>query len=197
MTEERDELIERAIRALSPLPPVRAGAVARVLMAVRANRLRPKPLWRRLVGFNWMERNMVPVQVTGLLVAASLVIGVVAQRTFGGDEIAPIGSGTSVTLTPVNASADRQGVPVAFGLQLANAKSVSVVGDFNGWDPTSAPMERVGGTGAWSATVLAKPGRHVYAFMVDGATLMADPRAPRAKSTDFGGDASVLMVRTP
>jgi hypothetical protein len=197
MIEERDELIERAVRALSPLPPVKAGAVARVLMAVRANRLRPKPFWRRVLALNWIERNQVPVQVTGLLVAASLVIGVVAQRTFGGDDFAPVDSGSSIALTPVNAAAERQGVPVAFGLQLANAKSVSVVGDFNGWDPSAAPMERVGGTGAWSATVLAKPGRHVYAFMVDGATLMADPRAPRARSTDFGGDASVLMVRTP
>jgi hypothetical protein len=197
MIEERDELIERAVRALSPLPPVKAGAVARVLMAVRANRLRPKPLWRRLFALNWMDGSAVPVQVTGLLVAASLIIGVVAQRTFGGDEeFAPADSGNQVALQPVNLSAER-GVPVAFGLQLANAKSVSVVGDFNGWDPSAAPMERVGGTGAWSATVLAKPGRHVYAFMVDGATLMADPRAPRARSADFGGDASVLMVRTP
>jgi hypothetical protein len=197
MIEERDELIERAVRALSPLPPVRAGAVARVLMAVRANRLRPKPFWRRLLALNWIERNQVPVQVTGLLAAASLIVGVVLNRTFGGnDELAASGSGSQVALQPVNISAER-GVPVAFGLQLANAKSVSVVGDFNGWDPTAAPMERVGGTGAWSATVLAKPGRHVYAFMVDGATLMADPRAPRARSTDFGGDASVLMVRTP
>ena len=196
MIEERDELIERAVRALSPLPPVKAGAVARVLMAVRANRLRPKPFWRRVLALNWIERNHVPVQVTGLLVAASLIIGVVAQRTFGGNEVVPGEGGMVATLEPVNATAER-GVPVAFGLQLANAKSVSVVGDFNGWDPTATPMERVGGTGAWSATVLAKPGRHVYAFMVDGATLMADPRAPRARSVDFGGDASVLMVRTP
>lgn len=197
MIEERDDLIERAVRALSPLPPVKAGAVARVLMAVRANRLRPKPFWRRVLAHNWIERNQVPVQVTGLLAAASLLVGVVLNRTFGGnEEIASVGSGSQVALQPASLMAER-GVPVAFGLQLANAKSVSVVGDFNGWDPTAAPMERVGGTGAWSATVLAKPGRHVYAFMVDGATLMADPLAPRAKSADFGGDASVLMVRTP
>jgi hypothetical protein len=58
-------------------------------------------------------------------------------------------------------------------------------------------MQRVGTSGFWSATLLAKPGRHTYAFLVDGVTLMADPRAPRARSPDFGGDASVLMVRTP
>ena len=31
----------------------------------------------------------------------------------------------------------------------------------------------------------------------DGTTLVADPRAPRAKDLDFGGDASVLMVTPP
>ena len=78
-----------------------------------------------------------------------------------------------------------------------NAKSVVVVGDFNGWDDTKTPMVRYGTDGPWTATVLAKPGRHVYAFLVDGTTLVADPRAPRAKDLDFGGDASVLMVTPP
>ena len=40
------------------------------------------------------------------------------------------------------------------------------------------------------------PGRHLYAFMVDGK-LVVDPRAPRARDLDYGGDASVLMVNTP
>ena len=74
---------------------------------------------------------------------------------------------------------------------------VVVVGDFNGWDESKSPMVRYGEDGPWTVTVLAKPGRHVYAFLVDGTTLVADPRAPRAKDLDFGGDASVLMVTTP
>ena len=37
MIEERDEVIERAVKSLSSLPQVRGGAIARVLMAVRAN----------------------------------------------------------------------------------------------------------------------------------------------------------------
>jgi 1,4-alpha-glucan branching enzyme len=102
------------------------------------------------------------------------------------------------TLEPVaNMATESRAVPVALAFELANANSVAVVGDFNGWDPAATPMQRVSGTGLWSVTLLAKPGRHTYAFLVDGTTLMADPRAPRAKNADFGGDASVLMVRTP
>jgi 1,4-alpha-glucan branching enzyme len=88
-------------------------------------------------------------------------------------------------------------MPVALVFEQANATSVSVVGDFNAWNPNATPMERIGSRGPWSATVLAKPGRHTYAFLVDGTTLVADPLAPAVTSTDFGGNASVMMVRTP
>jgi hypothetical protein len=58
-------------------------------------------------------------------------------------------------------------------------------------------MKRFGREGPWTATVLATPGRHLYAFMVDGATLIPDPRAPRVRDLDYGGEASVLMVTAP
>ena len=86
---------------------------------------------------------------------------------------------------------------VAFGVWAPQAEGVAVVGDFNGWDPSAAPMQRFGVDGPWTASVLVRPGRHTYAFLVDGTTLVADPRAARAKSVDYGGDASVMMVRTP
>lgn len=196
MTDERDEVIEQAARTLSALSPARAGTVARVLMAVRAHRARPTPVWRRAA--RWVEDTSVPAKVAGLLVAASLVIGFVARGTFGTSGTAFTAPGAPVAMEPAaNAGFEARAVPVALALELANARSVSVVGDFNSWDPAATPMERVGPSGPWSATFLAKPGRHTYAYLVDGTTLMADPRATRTRSTDFGGDASVLMVRTP
>lgn len=197
MIDESDEMIEKAARVLSAMPPVKAGAVARVLMAVRASQARPMPFWSRIA--RRMEETSVSAKAASLLVAASLLIGFVARGTV--DDVAPFGGasgGAELSLQPVaNAAGDSRAVPVAMAFELANAKSVSVVGDFNGWDPSATPMQRVGKDGPWSATVLAKPGRHTYAYMVDGTTLVADPRAPRARSTDFGGDASVMMVRTP
>ena len=198
MIEESDELIVRAARALSGMPPTKAGAVARVLMAVRANQARPLPFWKRAM--RRFDDTSVSAKAAGLLMAASLVIGFFARGTVsntldsfaGGSEL----SGTALQ-SIANMPAESRPVPVAVAVELANAKTVAVVGDFNGWDPSVTPMQRVGKDGPWSATVLAKPGRHTYAFMVDGATLVADPRAPRAKSSDFDGDASVMMVRTP
>jgi hypothetical protein len=196
MVEERDELIERVVRSLSATPPVRAGAVARVLMAVRARQARPLTLWRRAT--LWFDETSVSAKAVVSLVAASLVVGFVARGTLNQEETpAPLAVSAGALQPVANSTSESRAVPVALAFEQANAKTVAVVGDFNGWDPQASPMQRVGANGLWSATLLARPGRHTYAFLVDGMTLMADPRAPRARSTDFGGDASVLMVRTP
>lgn len=195
MTEVRDEMIDRVARSLAATPPVRQGAVARVLMAVRAAQVRPAPAWKRAIW--WLEDTAVSARATALMAAASLAIGFVAQRAFNRPEAQPIAQGPALALEPAADAGALRAVPVALVFQQANATSVAVVGDFNGWDPRATPMQRIGGTGPWSATVLAKPGRHTYAYLVDGATLVTDPLAPKVTNPDFGGDASVLMVRTP
>lgn len=198
MMDERDELIGRVAAALSATPPARPGAIARVLMAVRATRVRNRvSLWRR-VGW-WAEDTNVSARAAGVLVAASLAIGFLLRGSVderGDAAFAP--SGTNVAMEPAaDRGPDARTMPVALVFDQPNATSVTVVGDFNGWNPDATPMTRVGVRGPWSATVLAKPGRHTYAFLVDGATLVADPLAPKVSSADFGGDASVMMVRTP
>jgi 1,4-alpha-glucan branching enzyme len=71
---------------------------------------------------------------------------------------------------------------------------VSVVGDFNAWNPSATPLRRAPNGGAWVADVPIPPGRHVYAFIVDGV-LVVDPGAPRAGDEDFGVPSSVVIVR--
>jgi 1,4-alpha-glucan branching enzyme len=70
---------------------------------------------------------------------------------------------------------------------------VSVVGNFNGWNPTAAPMQRIDGGDAWVRDVVLESGRHVYAFVVDGA-IHVDPSAPRAAEDDFGVPSSAIVV---
>lgn len=195
MTEVRDEVIDRAARSLGALPPVRPGAVARVLMAVRAAGVRPAPAWKRAIW--WLEDTTVSARATAMMAAASLVIGFVAQRALGREDAAPLVAGPAPAMEPAADAGALRAVPVALVFEQANATSVAVVGDFNGWDPRATPMQRIGASGPWSATVLAKPGRHTYAYLVDGTTLVVDPLAPKVTNPDFGGDASVMMVRTP
>ena len=81
---------------------------------------------------------------------------------------------------------------VQFVFVAPTAQRVSVVGDFNDWDPAAAPMAVAGGV--WSRELDVPVGRHDYAFIVDGSRWVADPTAPRAPADELGGGYSVLVV---
>jgi 1,4-alpha-glucan branching enzyme len=77
------------------------------------------------------------------------------------------------------------------------ARGVSVVGDFNGWNARADAMTRDSASGLWSGTIMVRPGRHVYAFVVDDSVWARDPRTPEAADADFGRPGSVLLVGRP
>ena len=198
MIDERDELIERVARSLKPLPPLNARASARIVSAVRARRAPVRGPWTRMA--EWMRVPTLSVASAGLLAAAALAIGFVTRGAIS----APGGLATPDAARPVSApliaAANTENVvravPVPITFDAAGAKSVSIVGDFNDWDSAAAPLTRFGAKGPWTATVTVMPGRHLYAFMVDGK-LEVDPRAPMTRDPDYGGEASVLMVNAP
>ena len=59
---------------------------------------------------------------------------------------------------------------------------------------TSTPLARDSATGVWSTVIQITPGRHVYAFLVDGQKWTLDPRAPKTKDSDYGTEQSVIIV---
>jgi hypothetical protein len=73
------------------------------------------------------------------------------------------------------------------------AQSVSVAGDFNGWDPAQTKLERSDG-GVWTATIPLKPGRYQYMFVIDGKQWIADPLAAEEATDGFGAKNAVLDV---
>jgi hypothetical protein len=72
------------------------------------------------------------------------------------------------------------------------AASVSLVGDFNDWDPARSPMQTA--QGVWATVVRLAPGRYRYAFLVNGVDWRADPAAPSARDDEFGTPSSVVTV---
>ena len=72
------------------------------------------------------------------------------------------------------------------------AVSVSLVGDFNQWNPASNPMKQMPDK-AWMITVELKHGHHRYAFLVDGAIVL-DPRAQGITRNDKGERVSLVPV---
>ena len=111
------------------------------------------------------------------------------------DSAAPVSPAVK-TVTATTAIRESQEVPVAvqFVLDARRAGSVAVVGDFNSWNASANPMVRDSASGAWTALVDVKPGRHVYAFLVDGKEWTLDPRAQRTKDADYGTEQSVMIV---
>jgi hypothetical protein len=86
---------------------------------------------------------------------------------------------------------------VQFGFVAPQASSVALVGDFNDWDPKATPLRAASTGGVWSVEVPIQPGRHLYAFVVDGTVWRPDPAAPKATGEDFGEPNSALTVAEP
>ncbi len=72
------------------------------------------------------------------------------------------------------------------------AKSVSLVGDFNQWNAAAHPMRRMPDR-SWLLNVELKHGHHRYAFLVDGK-LTLDPHAQGITRNDHGERVSLVPV---
>jgi 1,4-alpha-glucan branching enzyme len=72
-----------------------------------------------------------------------------------------------------------------------NARQVYLVGDFNGWDPTTLPLSKRGET--FVKRVNLTPGEHQYKFLVDGEW-QTDPSADVQVPNGVGSLNSVVRV---
>ena len=83
-------------------------------------------------------------------------------------------------------------VAVEFSLAMPEAESVSIAGDFNGWDASNAKLIKK--NGVWTATIKVKPGRYQYAFVVNEGKWLPDPNALKFVDSGFGGKNSIIEV---
>jgi hypothetical protein len=197
-TPEARARVMRAVRAAAQ-PVGKSGAGGDVGGATPG---RSHPFWRS--------------PAFGLLAAASIAGVIALVRAIGVEGPIPEVPGQHVTASrrgttaraaePVIAPAaatnkagtatvagDRgQVARVQFVLVAPKARAVTVVGDFNDWDTSAAPMAPNGGV--WSRQLDVPYGRHDYAFVVNGERWVRDPNAPQAPADEFGAGYSVLVV---
>jgi 1,4-alpha-glucan branching enzyme len=64
---------------------------------------------------------------------------------------------------------------VDFFCRAPKAKTVSLAGDFNNWDQSAHPMQRMQ-DGCWHLQIEMRHGHHQYVFIVDGQPML-DPQA--------------------
>lgn len=82
--------------------------------------------------------------------------------------------------------------PVNFVCYAPGAQHVSVIGDFNNWEPNAHPMKRQP-DGAWTVQIQLCHGHHQYLFCVDGQGHL-DPRAQGVARTPEGERVSLLAI---
>lgn len=79
-------------------------------------------------------------------------------------------------------------------LAAPQAASVTIAGDFNGWNPQRTRLVRSNHEGLWRARLKLAPGVYQYSFVLDGTTWIGDPLAKTVLADGFGGHNSVIIV---
>ena len=83
---------------------------------------------------------------------------------------------------------------VRFRTSRPGARAVSVVGDFNGWDPDAGHMSGPDEDGVFVLVIPLEPGRYEYQYCVDGSFVAPDDSV-RTVPNEFGAPNGVLDVR--
>lgn len=141
--------------------------------------------WRK----EWVIRLSPRV---GIAIAAGISAIIALSAVAVGSKISG-GSQSSQTVQAISAPDTVQ--LVRFVFVDSGASSVALVGDFNEWTRGATELKRSGAPGVWSVSVALTPGRHEYAFIVNGSRWVADPLAVKS-SDDFGTESSVIRVGT-
>lgn len=189
---EFDPALEHVVAVARRHVAMDPAAKRRLLVAVRAE-ARPS---RTRARWAWLTdtRSLRVSPVAGAALAAGLVgVGVLLGLDLGSPRVVADASSERQPLLSPAHDPVRDGVK--FVLVAPQAARVSLVGDFNRWDPAATPMERTPTGGTWSVVVPLSAGRHEYAFVVDGKQWLPDPSAPIAPVDGLGAPNSVVLVR--
>jgi hypothetical protein len=182
--------VEFAKRIAEPLrepEPVGPGFEARLLDAVRAAADQGEAPWatrqnrRRALGWLTTPRRLAMSPLAGLALAAGFAT-LVAATTIAFS-----------AKSPDNPTVGRE--LVHFAIVAPTASSVTLVGDFNGWNTTTTPMTKGAVEGLWMVTLPLDAGSYQYAFVIDGSTWVADPAAPVALEDEFGAPSSIVRIQ--
>jgi hypothetical protein len=183
-----DDLVERISAVLRQPEQLDSTFEDRLVAALRAETPVDRAITEPAVAthHSWWRRPLT-LRVTPLvgLAAAASFSAVVSLATL---------STTRGTPSPVVAEVPSETVHVVrFVFVDSNARSVALVGDFNAWKPDANSFAKQGQNGAWTITVPLTPGRHEYAFIVDGQRWAPDPFATPSID-EFDTKSSVINV---
>jgi len=187
---EMEVTLQRLSATLRQRALVLEAAFDRQVMAA----IRRSPRWRLRAAIRWWFRpRPVSISPLGALATAGALVALALVSRMGAP---PVGAGRSAGAATSLAATSLGARVVRFVVSAPGASRVNVVGDFNGWDTGATPLGPVGAGGVWTVEVQLTPGRHEYAFLIDGHEWRPDPATPRAAVDDYGSPNSVIIVGT-
>jgi 1,4-alpha-glucan branching enzyme len=97
-------------------------------------------------------------------------------------------------VTPEDLRVMTGGEDTAASSKAPKLASVSVLGDFNGWDPAASPLARRK-DGSFSATLSIDTGNHYrFRYLVDGERWCNDPQPDSHVANRYGGQDGLLEL---
>ena len=194
-----DLRLQAAVRSAierGDVPWYEAGTAKRGLRIDRSPESRPTPVRQRFTA----RRPFAISPLAGLAAAAGFVV-IVAGATLAMSS----GDGSPATIvaevsnsTPAKGSNTTRatvGDLVRFVIAAPEAGTVTVVGDFNGWNAEATPLRATSNDGVWTVALPLAAGSYQYAFVIDGTAWVADPAAPLALEDEFGVSSSLMIVQ--
>ena len=189
ISEETAAFCERVAEHLRQPERLDASFDARLMERVRhasaAHTGRRTSWWRT-------EHTFRVSPLAGLALAAGISMFVALSTLALGSRMWTQSASPVVAQAPAHTRTDTVNV-VRFVFADAHASSVQLVGDFNEWTKGATNLKPSGAPGVWTVSVPLHPGRHEYAFIVNGTRWIADPLAAKS-SDDFGTESSVIHV---
>jgi hypothetical protein len=80
-------------------------------------------------------------------------------------------------------------------INMPEATTVSVVGDWNSWNPEADILSDTDGDGVWEIRIkLNKNNEYRYQFLINGKEWVPDPSSPLQVDDGFGGINSILEI---
>lgn len=152
-----------------------------------------RSIWRRLWANPQQPRTVWAYRAAIFVVLLGILGGI--WRHAGQHAVPSPGDTASMKAKMVSRPQAALGplAPVTFVFYAPKAKSVSLVGTFNDWNPEKAPMNR-GKDGIWTIQVSLPQGRHEYLFLVDGSRYESDPNALELRQDGMGNENAVLRL---
>jgi hypothetical protein len=173
------DLVARLRRVPELDPP--DDLTPRIMAAVRT---RPRPWWQKALAR--LNRPMTLTFAPLKWIPAVVLTALAVVWLMPGQRPAPPAPG------PANPADGMVALTLTFEHPLA--RSVALIGSFNGWDPGGASVITERQNGTWRFHLRVPPGQYAYAFLVDNHQVVADPRAVFSRRDGFGATNSILYA---